>query len=473
MKQHRGTRRKRWIFEDWGRPKHKIENWGKKVFDKKTKNLFSGVGIAAVTAIAVIGLSAAILILARFVKQAIEVKIIENLSTNLQQINQATQPTQPAPQPTFTVPVAPTSSPTPALPVASALPTYTSVVFFSGVGWLNTASTTAYRDNNEAAMMFPPKYEWQPAGTPAGSPGAPQAAGVVTKIIQDGNQYKVLVYAPDGSPILTAANTPIVSDYPGSVGIGGTPDDFVVVYGSYWGAGARIVKTDGSWQVQDLSQFLGIRQMNGGFQPEIIRVENGAPAGLPAQAGAPLAPTWYIWSATPGNPKLIKLFTNGTGEIQGAIDLSQNLFTHGEKSAEFAAAGGEAIPQGTNGALGVASLVAKVVDASGAISYYQFTDLGFDKSQPLEVDSVNLNGFPIKISEATVSELGLFSAGADVSFYLSDDDDHWLPATVGEKVKFNKPTNQIFWRVVFGPSGDQFSSPFLTKVRLEYSGTIF
>ena len=448
MKQHRRVRGKKWKFEDWGKPKHKIENWGKKVFDRKTKNLFSGVGIAAVTAIAVIGLSAAILILARFVKQAIEVKIIENLSTNLQQINQATQPTQPAPQPTFTVPVAQPSAPAPSPQVAPTLPTYTSIVFFSGVGWLNTASTTAYRDNNEAAMMFPPKFLWQPAAGSLGAPEAPRGpAGVTTKVIQSGDTYKVLIYAPDGSEILSATNTPIVSNYPGSVGIGGTADDFLVVYGSYWGAGARIVKTNGSWQIQDLSPFFGIRQMNGGFQPEIIEV-----SGI-----------WYVWSATTGNPKLIKLFTNGTGQIQGAVDLSQNIFTHGERSAEFSVANASPAP----------TLLAKVVGASSTISYYQFTDLGFDRSQPLEIDSVNLNGFPIKISQAVISELGLSSGAGDVSFYLSNDGVNWTAATPGNKVSFSAPTNQIFWRILFDPSGDPYSSPFLTKVRVEYSGTLF
>ena len=460
MKQHRRVRGKRWKFEDWGKPKHKIENWGKKVFDRKTKNLFSGVGIAAVTAIAVIGLSAAILILARFVKQAIEVKITENLSTNLQQINQTTQPTQPAPQPTFTVPVAPTSPPSTGGArgaVAQPLPTYTSIIFFSGVGWLNTASTTAYRDNNEAAMMFPPKFLWQPIlGSPTslGSRTSTSVPGITTKVVQDGNQYKVLVYAPDGSEILSATNTPIVSNYPGPVGIGGTADDFVVVYGSYWGAGARIVQTNGSWQIQDLSPFFGIRQMNGGFQPEIIEV-----SGI-----------WYVWSATSGNPKLIKLFTNGTGQIQGAVDLSQNIFTHGERSAEFSVAGGASTAP---------TLVAKVTDASSTVSYYQFTDEGFDESQPLEVDSVNLNGFPIKISQATISELGLSSGAGDISFYLSNDGVNWVAATPGNKVAFTTPTNQIFWRILLNSpgssaqAGDQYSSPFLTKVRVEYSGTLF
>ena len=465
MKQHRRVRGKRWKFEDWGKPKHKIENWGKKVFDRKTKNLFSGVGIAAVTAIAVIGLSAAILILARFVKQAIEVKITENLSTNLQQINQATQPTQPAPQPTFTVPVAQPSAPAPSPQVAPTLPTYTSIVFFSGVGWLNTASTTAYRDNNEAAMMFPPKFLWQPIlGSPTslGSRTSTSVPGITTKVVQDGSTYKVLVYAPDGSEILSATNTPIVSNYPGSVGVGGTADDFLVVYGSYWGAGARIVKTNGSWQIQDLSPFFGIRQMNGGFQPEIVEVSG----------------VWYVWSTTAGNPKLIKLFTNGTGQIQGAVDLSQNIFTHGERSAIFwpvipsGARNLDSSPAAQNDGESPV-LVAKVTDSSGAVSYYQFTDLGFDKSQPLEIDSVNLNGFPIKISQAVISELGLSSGAGGTSFYLSNDGVNWIAATPGNKVSFSTPTNQIFWRILLDPSGDSYSSPFLTKVRVEYSGTLF
>ncbi|MCL5114914.1 MAG: hypothetical protein M1604_04050, partial [Patescibacteria group bacterium] len=179
---------------------------------------------------------------------------------------------------------------------------------------------------------------------------------------------------------------------------------------------------------------------------------------------------WYVWSATSGNPKLIKLFTNGTGQIQGAVDLSQNIFTHGERSAEFSVAGGASTAP---------TLVAKVTDASSTVSYYQFTDEGFDESQPLEVDSVNLNGFPIKISQATISELGLSSGAGDISFYLSNDGVNWVAATPGNKVAFTTPTNQIFWRILLNSpgssaqAGDQYSSPFLTKVRVEYSGTLF
>ena len=458
-------------LEDWGKPRKrkKIENWGKKrIFNKKTRELFQGIGIATVTAMAVIILLGGLLLLASLVKQAVEKNIKQNLSVNLQNINKEYQPVPTVPQAPTVVTTTPPAAETPAVPVpetpvpqpqaSSNLPTYTSAVFFSGVGWINSASTTLYRDNNEAAMTFPPKYEWQITQPISNDEFriSNTVPGITTKVVQDGSQYKILVYAPDGSAILTETSTPIISSYPGEVGIGGTPDDFLVVYGSYWGAGARIVKINGSWQVQNVSQFLGIRQMNGGFKPAVVR-------STMAVSGNTIV-TYYVYSLTDGNPKLIKLFTDSSGNIAGAIDLSSLLFARGERSAEFA----------DLSMSGAGRLGARVTDANGNVSFYSFTDEGFDKSEPLEVDSVNLNGFPIKISEATISDLGYSSGIGAVSFYLSNDGVNWLPAAPGSEVKFAQANNQIFWRAVFQntPGGDYFS-PYLSEIRVEYGGTLF
>lgn len=449
---------KKWKFLDWGRPHRKLENWGRrKIVDKKTKNLFSGVGIAAVTAVFVMGVFAAVLILSNFLRQAIETKISQNLVVNIQHQMQ-NQPNQAPAATTTSLPSASgareattqTTTPVqPLPPVVTGTPSdllYTSFTdLFSGMGWLNSGATTMYRDDNETAFMFPPKFGWVPSGPQTlGAPSVPR--GVMTKVVQDGNTYKVLVYAPDGSEILSETSTPIVSKYQGQVGIGGTQNDFVVVYGAYWGAGARIVNINGSWQVQDLSQFFGIRPMNNGFQPEIIKVSS----------------TFYVYSGTDGNPKLIKLFTNGTGQIQGAVDFSESLFSHAEKSAAFAVENGA--PVGAP-----LSLVTKIVDSSGNASYYQFTDEGFDKSQPLQIVSANLSNYPGTIYSATLTNTGLSSGGGNVSFFFSNDGSNWLPAAQGQAINFPTDKQPLYWKAVFTPSGDNFSSPWFDTIGVSYT----
>lgn len=453
-------RKKKAKFFDWGKPRRKLENWGKnKVFNRKTKNLFSGVGIAAVTAVFAMGIFAGIIILARFVKQAIEVKMSQNLVVQIQRKTQELQQQQPSQpqsqqqQPTTTVQSVQPSPPSvstatvPSAPLPAAMPSnliYTSFTdLFSGNGWLNTGQTTMYRDNDETAFMFPPKFEWKPTGS-QGTFGTPEKpAGITTKVVQVGKTYRVLVYAPDGSPILTEANTPITSDYSGSVGIGGTADDFVVVYGAYWGAGARITNVDGSWQVQNISQFFGIRSMGGGFQPQVIYADKN----------------FYIYDGGDGLPKLIKLFTNGTGQIQGAVDLSQSIFTSDVRSADFAPA-----PTGSGG-----TLVAKLTSPTGIISYYLFTDEGFDKSKPLQIVSANISNYPGVIYSANVSELTLSQGGGTASFYFSDDGAHWVAATPGTSVALGAKRQPLYWKAVFTPSGDQWSSPWFDIIGVSYT----
>ncbi len=439
-------------FFDWGKPAKKLENWGKtKILNKKTKNLFSGVGVAAVTAIFAMGIFAGIFIVARFVRQAIETKISQNL---IFQIQHTTEQNQPAAQPpqilqntttgltTGAPEVPPGISPTaPAATPPSNL-IYTSFTdLFSGNGWLNSGATTMYRDNNETAFMFPPKFIWQPIGSPGSLQTPPVPAGITTKVVQDGSTYEVLVYAPDGSAILSATNTPITSDYSGQVGIGGTTNDFLVVYSAYQGAGAWITNVNGTWEIQNISQFFGIRSMGGGFQPIVAKVGDN----------------WYVWNDGTGIPKLIKLFTNGTGAIQGAIDLSQNLFTHGEQSATFGIA--------SNGA----TLLSRAVGLSGAVSYYSFTDEGFDKSQPLQIVSANISNYPGTVYSATVSDITLSEGGADASFYFSNDGVHWIPATRGQAVAFPTPKQPLYWEAVFTPSGDEWSSPWFDTMGISYT----
>lgn len=465
-------------FFDWGRPKRRLENWGKrKIIDRKTKNLFSGVGVAAVTALFVIGIFAGIVITTRFLRQAIETKISQNLVLNIQRQTKqqagSTVQTTLNQRPIVAVSSSATSvtetpPPPPSPPPLNLV--YTSFTdLFSGNGWLDSGSTTMYRDDNETAFMFPPKYTWTQLSTSDVNMfdvgrQALEPAGVTTKIVQGGGKYKVLVYAPDGSEILSETSTPIVSNYPGQVGIGGTQNDFVVVYGAYWGAGARITSVNNSWQVQDLSQFFGIRPMNNGFQPEITYIDKSYQTNQSYR-------TYYIWSSTPNNPKLVKLFTNGTGQIQGAVDFSGILFTRGERSAIFGRSTPLSTPLSTSD---VNRLVAKVTDASSNISYYQFADEGFDKSRPRQIVSANLSNYPGTLYSATITNLDLSLGGGTASFFFSNDGANWIPATQGREVNFPNALQPLYWKAIFAPLGlsaqadDQWNSPWFGTIGISY-----
>lgn len=469
-KQHR--KRKKWKYANWGKPR---------VFGKRgIKTFFSGVGVAVMTAVFVVGLFICVVTAARFVKQAIEARIFEGVILNIQnklEGSRVSHPVSPPVSAPLAIPAAETStSPTststtsttplstttssatitqPSAPAGAPSPSnlvYTSFTdLFSGNGWINSASTTMYQDINETAFMFPPKYTWQPI---AGSPGALEVprgpAGITTKVIQDSGKYKILVFASDGSEILSATSTPIISDYPGSVGVGGTPDDFMVIYGAVTGAGARVARAaSGPWNVQDISPYLGMRVMNGGITPAVIRVAQGNSVN------------WYVWNAAAGSPRLIKLFTNGTDEIQGAVDLSGELFTHGEKAASF-----EEAQAGSD-----ATLVAQITGSSGMVAYYAFTDLGFDKSAERFIVSSNINSQAgIVVAASFYFDPGSFkNDGSQVDFYVSNDGTGWYKDNDGSLVSFlNAAGQELLWKADFKPSADGATTPYSDKIGLYY-----
>lgn len=459
-------KRKRRRFVDWGKPRRKLENWGKpRVFGRKAKKLFAGAGPMLVTAALTIGIFVETVGLVRLVRQVIENKISENLVIGLQnqqqiqfkpeaQSLQATRESSsvsssPVVSPATTTQTITSSSEEKSLPAENLV--YASFSdLFSGDGWLNDASTTMYRDVSETAFMFLPKYAWRRIGSPGAITLSSEPRGITTKIISNGGRYKVLVYAEDGSEILGASSTPIVSDYPGSVGIGGTQDDFLVVYGSYEGAGARISRSaDGSWKTQDISRYLGARVMNGGITPDIIRI-----------AGANHI-DWYIWNAASGSPRLIKLFTDSSGQVRGAVDFTSDIFTHGETAASF-----EAAPIGSG-----ETLIAEVTDSSGGNGYYDFTDLGFDKSSERFIFSSNVNTYPGAVREASFYfDPGSFeNDGSEVHFYISNDGVRWYEDDNGTTVSFpNADGRELLWKADFKPSSDTMTSPYLDKVGLYY-----
>lgn len=457
---HRRKRR----LEDWGRPILKIRNWGRPHFRRKALYFFAHLGLALSIALVVVVLAAGAFLLSLAVRNLIERGITNSLVIDLSTINGQAPTAKPSVAPSVSPPsvqYVPAPVPT-ATSTTSASPVYPITVFpppavsstpqlppnvlsstfyfgFANSPWLDNGATTMYEDSNESALIFPPQYSWTRESSMPNTTYNIQntVPGITTQIVRSGSDYKVLVFE-NGVPVLTATSTPIISAYPGTVGVGGTSDDFLVVYGGYKGAAAHITKSGNDWNVQDVSMYFPYRVMHGGFDPVVI-----SPSGP--------SDNYYVFSDTPNNPKLVKLFSDASGSIIGAVDFTPLLFPSGVRSAIFSQ-----------------SLTAQVTDISGAVSYYQFTDNGFKTAGPFTAQSTNINNYPWPVYGVTLTpDYGNLN-GVTTQFFVSNDGKNWQPAPIGQEVTFtNTAGTELLWKAVFDPAGSGVS-PFLGEVRLNF-----
>ncbi len=438
----------------------KFANWGKPRARRRLIYFFAHLGLTFSVALLIILVGAGILLLSSYIRSLIEHSITSSLVNNLTSINNQAPAASPQSPATTTVSGSMTSAGSQAPTEASFPPNllYSTFYFgFSGTPWLDESATTMFRDNNEATLIFPPKYSWQETNagdwTSDGSPTSQTLSGVTAKVIQDGASYKVLLTAPDGSAIWTASSTPLVSEYSGTVGLGGTPDDFLLVYGAFKGSAYEVKKSAaGVWSWTDVSIYFPYRVMHSGFAPAVIKLGDSTPQFS----------SWYVYSLTPGNPKLIKLFSDPSGKIIGAVDFTPLLFPSGVASAEFGspASGGSGTSQ---------ILSARVVDTGGVVHYYQFTDNGFETSGSYTVESANINNYPWPVYGVKLtSDFGSLN-GVPTQFLVSNDGVNWQSAAVGEETVFqNTSGTELLWKAVFTPPSGSSVSPFLGDIRLDF-----
>ena len=175
---------------------------------------------------------------------------------------------------------------------------------------------------------------------------------------------------------------------------------------------------------------------------------------------------WYVYSLTSGKPKLIKLVEDKeglstpleAGKINAAWDLTENLgLDQGITSASFMLE--------KSGSL--LALITKS-DEENKTELRRFVDLGFDKSQPFEAVSSNINTLPGKVVSARISGLQKFLDGENMLFWLSNDGVFWKEAKPYETVVFTDPQPKLFWRVKFIPNEDLTTSPVLDRLGLEW-----
>jgi len=327
--------------------------------------------------------------------------------------------------------------------------------------------------------------------------------GAVEKL---NNQYQGKVFYFDGTKFSEVSypkneDDLFISKYPGIIGFGGTDNDWLAIYGAYEGMAYRILNPSGlankdeAVKFQDISRFFGIRVLNEGFQPLVLR------------AGSGRNTHWYVFNLNKGNPKLIKLFQNKTDEIVGATDLTPLFMPAEIESSSFAV---QEVNLGFLKSLFSEEnilLAAKLKKLDGKEELWQFRDWGFDKTKPTQITSLNINNYSAEVRTAKIEKLDLTNQGAKmrpvrnliinkflqqkkaegdfaeyksintnsaelsnvVNFFLSNNAADWIEANLGQEIVFPQKNGRgLFWRAEFEPDNDSLTSPFLDTLTLHY-----
>lgn len=371
---------------------------------------------------------------------------------------------------------------------------------FSGVGWLDVSKTNMYHDKIATAFTLEPNFTWKQIsnqsipgdifikdqsgnrkrcidtsclekrgvalflnGTEILLPyemrvkeiqnvsiGTISDEWLVGIVVKEKNKYEGWMFFYNGKTytrVFGDAHALFLSDYEGIIGGGGTKENWIAVYGAYEGQAYHM--REGK-PFQNISKFFGIRAMNGGFYPAVIRSGEGVNA------------RWYVYSLNTDRAMLLKLFQDGTnGDIRGIIDFTQYVTQNKFSRASFALVE-------TRGETSV--LEADVATSGGNNELWQFIDEGFKVPSLAQVTSINLNNYPAEVWTATIVDADVFEGKSRVEFALSNDGARWIPARVGEPVNFPNVNNiRLFWRATFQPEdGARFSSPFFDRIRVDY-----
>lgn len=261
-------------------------------------------------------------------------------------------------------------------------------------------------------------------------------------------QYQIFLYWFDGinfEPILlNESEEPAQSRYLGQLSFGGQADNLLVLYSAYDG---RAWQIQGS-KIRDLKHYFGIRVNNGGFWPGIISQQYDGQT------------VWYVFDRGGNQSRLLKFWQNDSDWIEGSIDLSDQL-PQGSRSAQFLA--GETADK----------LDVKIIDSDGQASLWSMTDRGFVQSSDFaQVVSVSLMTYsqhnPVNIVGASIADIIGGWSGFEVIWFLSTDGINWQIVQPGQRLNFDQPVGQLWWRWQIKPSSNRQYSPCLKKINLYY-----
>jgi len=242
--------------------------------------------------------------------------------------------------------------------------------------------------------------------------------------------------------LLDGAGQVTKSKYLGQLAIGGRTDSILILYSAYDGLAWQV---NGS-EVRNLSSFFGMRINNGGFLPKIVTLGQGVNT------------TWYIFDQGGQQARWLKFWQNGTVWIEGGLDLSNSLPT-GSQEAYF-------LTDPANKKLQV-----KVIDSQGQAQLWLVDDLGFiapESGQVVSNDLIFYNRAKPQITGATIANAlgGWF--GIKQQWSLSLDGQQWQNVDLGQRLDFTQPTEQLWWRWQVESASNQWSSPCLKMVTINY-----
>lgn len=358
---------------------------------------------------------------------------------------------------------------------------------FSGTGWIDTQATTMYHDRVASAFMWTPNisiggdttkksptlsaktdycvqgkclslrdgavvYEGISLALPRElerenrtlSLGVINNKWVLGGVVKNTGIYEGYAFFWDGksfSPICQNAKL-FDSKYSGIIAFGGVEDDFLIFFGGYEGKAFRVYHG----ACEDISRFFGLRIMNEGFSPHIVRSESG---------------DWYIGRTDASKALLVKLVNDGSGGIGGIVDLSGFI---SEPNASLSILGAHREQSGET------TVDAVLESPNVAPLGWRMSDKGFVPVSDGVVASLNLNTYPnSKVRRARIVDADFKEGSTDITFLLSNDGEEWVEARVGDEVKFpNRGGDKLFWRAEFRRDGGGNISPYFKRIRVDF-----
>ncbi|MFZ4648214.1 MAG: hypothetical protein ACOYMB_01110 [Patescibacteria group bacterium] len=371
---------------------------------------------------------------------------------------------------------------------------------FTSDAWLNLDETTMFLDTSVGALIFPPKYTFFKEKTcVSGSANCTQKINYSEAcigndcLVVNGNSLslkgenlalpkqlsekrikKLAIYAFEKTWLIGAiinfngqeslalflfdgtSFSPLIGEGTslsgqtkfgranGFLGFGGQEDDFLFLYSGYEGMAYHFKNKIG----RDVSEFFGLRVTAGGFLPQVTRVQD--------EAGI----FWYIAGANQTGAHFLKLWQNGTEDLQGIVDLSsifnsinpqpQSIFITFDLQNETRT---------------LHFLVHNENQKKAEI--WRFFDLGFDNSFDRLVVSKNVNEKKYLVRGAVASGLGLnlgFSVNSPL-IQLSNNELDWLGTDLDKELSFpDKNGNELFWRIKFQKNNDRDFSPYFSHL---------
>ncbi len=352
---------------------------------------------------------------------------------------------------------------------------------FSGTGWIDSEKTNLYRDNRAEAVLWEPAFSWNLSGAKTESLTSKECIGnrcaeisggnlvlygarvvlpraleydsrklalhamrdawLVGGVVEEKGEWKGYLYSFDGREFTPLCGGAVfTSQYEASPGLGGDDARALFLYGAYEGKAIEV------WQnrCEDVSRLFGIRLMDEGFDPVIIRPEGT---------------DWFVFSRNGSKRVFIKAFPDSaTGAIAGTIDLGAYLRREGMNGIAFRGV------RGQDGALAVSLLVEDGKEESGF-----WIDRGFSAANRGTIASRNLNTYPGSLTRrATIVSADLYPGSTSPELYLSNNGRDWTPARIGEEVVFkDKNGKELYWKADF-PKGSGDVSPYLKRIRVDF-----